>query len=821
LSAARDLEQALRATQAIGNTLVDVGNALNIQRQIDSRQSVYEARLRFEKDALKFDEEYAAGKYNAQIDATDDAQAFVDSWSTRYVDPSRTAPATDGDRLTAGEAEYRERMGKVAGTAWVRRRAEKQKLDLANDLRAVHVGLVDPSSSGPRQGADDLWNEFSERYPWLDRETFVEMSFGKAMEALARAGDEEGFRQVSDLVTNEQDRAIFVGPLEKTLRDAVQSRMSNQLQAANLAVKSATESTDPFVSRYSQLRDRLQTLVEDEGAREEALVDFFSQEISQTRSMGDLEATEAMAKMSLSPDAYASYASRKAALQAPVVTKLLKAAASVPGSNFVELAQDADGIVDPDDLESAKDAWVRTTRQNRRSLLVTEYARTGERGKLESMLDDALKAHDPSKPAWQQVDSAIDGEEWLDLVEQLNKVDAAKKDQAMAEDVLARRVILAPTAPAWDDVMARAGAAKGGKIANPAAAADLVARTQTIPSKLLDAMFADLRGTKEDKARGLQFLAGIAPLLEDPETASQINGFALSQSDPSANASSILAIQSMMPMLAQMQRDPDGSIPQKSIEPVLQTFESALERWQDAQPPLYDQRRFEDQLRGANVSRVMGFGATDPQTGTVTVTSFRNALKTAAADSLSRQGLDVSAAAELGDIAASRVLQQVVPAIGNVGLSREVVEQRVKAEVEAARNEYHLPTIAGRGFPSPVDKAVAPNATWDEATVVARLAEKGFKPESVTHVVPAMGEGNTWWLLVSEERVDRRTRKKVTVKDFVQVDVPPPAEQVPEQNLPIEERVRRAMERRASQAPNTASTKDLRNSGVLPFLLNP
>jgi hypothetical protein len=821
MSAARDLEQALRATQALGNTLVDVGNAINIQRQIDERQSVYNARIEADRAQGQMLLDFQNGKMNDAIDATVDMDAFIASYADRYLDPARTEPPKDGDRLTAAEAEYRERIGRTARELYVTRHAQRQKEQFQDDIRGVHAGLVDPATVGPNPDVATLWDEFSTRYPWLDRATFMEASFGKAMEALAKAGDEQGFRQVADLVTDDQDRVIYVGPLEKTMRDAVQSRISRQLEAASVAVKAASESTDPFVSRYSQLRDRLQTLVEDDGAREDAMVDFFSKEISQTRSMGDLEATEATAKMALSPDAYQAYTSRKAALQGPVITKMVKAASSVPGSNFVELATDADGLIDPDDLEAAKDAWVRTTKQNRRNLMVTEYARTGEREKIEKLLDDSLASFDMAKPAWLQVGDAIDGEEWLDLRAELDKVDAAKKAESVTEDVLARRVILAPGAPAWDDVMARTSAVRGGKIVDPVAAANVVAQTQTVPSKLLDAMFADLRGTKADKERGLRFLAGIAPLLDNPDSAAQINGFSLSQTDSSTNAASILAIQSMMPMLAQIDRGPDGSISDEAIAPVAQTFEAALERWQDAQPPLYDAKRFEDQLRGANVSKVMGVVATDSQTNTVTVTSFRNALKTAAADAMSKQGMDVSAAAELGDIASARVLRDIVPAIGNAGLSREVIEQRVRGEIEALKAEYHLPMLAGRGFPAPVDRAVAPNATWDEPTIVGRLAEQGIKPESVTHVLPAMGEGNTWWLLVSEDKVDRRTKKTVTSKRFVQVDIPLPQQEVPEATLPIEERVRRARERGRQQRSTIPPIKDLRNSGVLPFTLNP
>jgi len=825
MSAARDLEQALLATKALGNTLIDVGNAFNIQRQIDERQSVYNARLEADKAQGQMLLDFQGGKMNDTIDATVDMDAFISSYADRYLDPARTEQPQAGDRLTAAEAEYRERIGRTARELYVTRQAQRQKEQFHDDIRGVHAGLVDPTTVGPNPDVATLWDEFSTRYPWLDRSTFMEASYGKAMEALAKAGDEQGFQNVSALVTDPQDRTIYVGPLEKTMRDAVQARMSRQLEAAAVAVKTATESSDPFVSRYSQLRDRLETLVDDGGAREEAMVDFFAKEISQTRSMGDLEATDAMAKMALSPDAYDSYLSRKAALRAPVMTKMLKASASVPGSNFVELATNADGIIDPDDLESAKDAWVRTTKQNRRSKMVTEYANTGEREAFEQILDESLKRYDVNQPAWKQIGGAIDGQEWLDLRAELDKVDASKKAETVAEDVLARRVILAPGAPAWDDVMARTRAVRGGKIVDPMSAANVVAQTQTVPAKMLDAMFADLRGTKDDKVRGLRFLAGIAPLLDNPDSAAQINGFSLSSTDSSTNAASILAIQSMMPALATLQRGPDGSISDQDINAVAQTFEASLERWQDAQPPLYDAKRFEDQLRGANVSKVMGIVATDPQTNTVTVMSFRNALKTAAADSFAGQGLDVSAAAELGDIASARVLRDIVPAIGNAGLSRDVIEQKVKAEIEVLKSEYHLPTIAGRGFPAPVDRMVAPNATWDEAAVTAKLQEQGVTAESVTHVIPAMGEGNTWWALVTESKVDKRTRKAVSTKRFVQIDLPLPQEAASEASLPIEERIKRAqersMERRMQQQIPTVSPTQLRSSGVIPFMLNP
>ena len=828
LSAARDLEQALRATQALGNTLVDVGNALNIQRQIDDRKSVYDARLRFEKDSLKFEEEYAAGKYNGQIDATDDAQAFVDNWSTRYVDPSRTSPVAEGEQLTAGEAEYRERMGKLAGTAWVRRRAERQKIELTNDLRAVHVGLVDPTSVGPRQGADDLWQDFSRRYPGLDRATFMEASYGKALEALAKAGDEDGFNQVAAMVPQGDDSVLIVDPLRETLRGAVRNRVAEQLSAAATALKEAKESSAPFLSRYSQLRDRLDSLVDDDGARQETLVDFFSDEIKGARSRGDMEAADKMATMTLGPDALQDFRSRKAAMQVPMLTKEIKALASDPTPRqpgeptFAELVAEYGDMIDPDDLEAAKDSWVRNFKAYRRSLAVTEYMKTGDRGKIVSLMDAALDAWNPEAPAWSQIEGAMDGEEWLDIDAKLNEVDKKQADSNMVADVLSGRTrITSPTDPKFDVVLNQTGAIRNGKIGDPAVAAELVVRLQTVPARMLDAMYGDLRGTKEDKERALRFMSGIAPVLYDSESASQINGWKMSDADSAANQASVRAIESILPTLATLNRDATGAVSDQDISVVAQSFEAALERWQDAQVPAYDAKRFEDQLRGANVSTILGISTTDPQTNTVTVNSTRNAIKTAIANDLSKDGLDPTAAAELADIASVNVMRDSVPAIGNVGLSRSVMEDRVRAESAAVRERFHLPRIAGRGFPAPVERTVAPNANWDEAWAGQALEQMGIKPESVTHVMPAMGEGNSWWLLLNDAKVDPRTKKTVTGRKFVRIDGPMPQRAVPETSLTIDERVRRARERATRRSPAMPTPAQLRDTALLPFTFTP
>jgi hypothetical protein len=796
LSAARDLEQALRATQALGNTLVDVGNALNIQRQIDERQSIYDARLRAEQDEGRMLVDFQDGKMDAMIDATDDIDAFIGHYQGQYVDPARTQPAGPGDQLTAAEVEYRERIGKPAQQMYVRRRADQQKLKFARDARGVHAELVDPTSVGPSRDSETLWNEFSERYPWLDRATFTEATFGKALEALARSGDEAGFAQASALVTGGEDRTIVVEPLRKVLSDAVRARRASQLSMADLAMKEATSSASPFLGRYATLRDSLDSSVEDPGLRESTMIDFLTEEIKQTRSEGDLAASDAVAKMHLSPEGYAEFSRRKEALAAPVLTKVLKAYASDPDADFASYAESVAGRIDPDDLQTAYDARVRTVKEHRKSLMITEYLRTGDRARLEAMLDESFDRYDTARPEWSQIDENISGEEFNDLLDELDKIDEDRAQTAAAADIMARRVVLQPGDTKWDTVMAKAGAMRGGKIIDPQKAGELIVGTQTVPAKMLDAIYADLRGTGPERRRAIELLAEIAPLLEDPAAAAQINGFSLRDSDAGTNAATIRAIESVLPSLARMQRGQDGRLSDGDIQASAEAFNAALERWQDAQPPAIDARRYEDSLRANGILKIGGVNTFDPQTGLPSFPVYRNALKTAAATKLSRNGLPNEAAVELADVVASDVIAESYPAIGNVGMSKQVLEQKLEDRVSATVASYHLPTIGGRGFTSPVPRLAAPNASWDEARAVAMLKEKGVESDAVTHVFPSLGDGNSWYVL---------SRDKKGTMNYVQIDLGRPAVAAP---LTVEQRIQQARERRAASKSKPASWID-------------
>lgn len=818
LSAARDLEQALRATNALGSTLIQTGNALNIQRQIDDRRAITQARMAAEKAEAQMLLDFQGGKLNNAIDATDDIEAFKGSWSDRWFDPRRTEPPQPGDALTVAEADYRERIGRVAQQMYVKRRGELQQQQFSEDIRGVHVGLVDPTSVGPQPDAETLWNEFSQRYPWLDRATFMEASYGKALEALATAGDQRTFEQVAAGITSDRDRTILVDPLVDKLTRSAAANVTQRLQAAQLSLKEATESTAPFASRFAQLNDRLESLVDDDAMRESVRVEFLAGEITRAANVQQMNAAEEVANQTLSDEGKAEFARLKAAQMKPTVTKFLKAQAMDPSSDYASVRNEAAGIVDPDDLATSDATRVRTVRDARKQAVQNTYMKENDRAAIEDLILESFQRYDPSRPQVEQVQDAISPDEALDLMDELDRIDASRKDVATAEDVMSRRMVIPPGAPAWDKVMAQVGAVRNGRVVDPVAAAMVVQQTQTVPSKMIDAVYADLRSPSRDEVkRGVRFLAALAPALSDPAIASRINGFSLSQTDASANAATVLAINSTLPLLSGLQRGQDGSVSEQDIEAATEAFSSTLKGWQESQPPAFDQKRFEDHLRGANIATVGGISTTDSQTNTITVSSYRNAVKTAAANELAKQGLDVTAAAELADKVSSRMLADTMPTVGNVGLSKEVVERRLADNVAMVRAAHHLPTVGGRGFASPAARDWAPRAEWDEQAATAKLAEQGIAPESITHVMPAIGEGNTWWILVSDKG---RGRNAQPTTRFVQVDleVAPIAQQ-----LSPQERMEKALEgaRARQQQRSVVTPKDLSKSGIAPFLITP
>lgn len=818
MSAARDLEQALRATQALGTTLVQTGNALNIQRQIDQR-SRYQSRDASDKTISKLLLDAQGGKLNAVMDQSD-MDTFVGLYANGYSNPDRSEPARPGEDLTVDEADYRERVGKVATQLYIARRSERQKLDFANDAKAVHTGLVDPTESWPNRPAVEVEAEFTQRYPWLDHDTFMEAVYGKALEALAKNGDRDGFGAVAALIERDDDRTIYVESLRRTLDSAATMRINGELGAASSALKKAQESTAPIAARYAELRDTLGASVSDPGARESTEVDFLAGEIRAGRSVGELNAIDEIARRNLGPEGLAEYQRRKDASRSQVIEDHLQAAAASASPEFSEILKDARGMVAPDVMARAEAAYIKSTRERRRSAIVTEYLRTGDRDSLEQMMAASFDQFDPAKSITDQVGDAIDGEEYLDLLSALDEVDKKTGDRRMVGSIMSRQTVVeSPRDERLSKVLYQTGAVANGHVGDVTAATAVVLNTQVVPEKLLNAVYRDLAGSRADKERAIKFLASVAPVLNDREAARNIIGWSMNVEDPSASPAIVRAAQSMIPMLATLQRsDESGVISDADAARAVEAFETELERKQDSTPPVMNKTQFENLLIANDISSIGGMSTVDPSSGLPTVAGVERAVMQTAAAQLSKRGIGKQTAVELGQIAAARVVESIVPAYGNAGMSRAAIETRVNGEVAALLEEYHVPSIDGAGLGAS-DKSFAPFAKWDEAAFKAKALEQGIDTKSITNAWPVVGEGNSWCCIV-KERKQGRGGKIVEQSRFVTIDLPQLREAAPmtadEQRKFIEERVQAA--RLRSKEPNP-SPRDLGWSAA--FLLNP
>lgn len=813
MSAARDLEQALRATQALGGTLIQTGNALNIQKQIEARgkamsdadaerkrradeaADVDASALRAIMDSAKLKQRINDGSLDAVVASTD-MDTFVASQLAGYE-----------ARTPAGNDYYRKAMSNYASDGYVAVRSGMQKKQLATDINGLHARMLMSDPAGPQLPADEEYALLAQRHPYVDRNTFYE-SWSKGLEAIARAGERDRFDALASTVSDPSMRSLFVDPLRPVLANAVSAMDADRMRSAEMAQKQALESAAPFGTRLSGYRDALAASGIDQETSAWQMSEFLVESMKRASSLEELHAID-VASDGLPESAKANYDSKKNALRKPMSKSYLDAASRDPAMDYGAIRADVEGLVDPDDIAIADERYVQHVVSRRKTAVVTEYLKNNDRVEIEGMLRDAFAKYDPSKPAWQQVQSAIDGDELTSLYSVLESIDKENADRVFVQDVINGSVrIPTPKDGNWAKVLAGSGAVRNGRIGDVGAATAVVLRTQMVPQDLLQAMYSDLSGSKDDKVRALRFLGMVAPVINDPQQAKDIVGGDMNTTDPAANPAIVRAAQSVIPMLATLQRaDPSGLISDADSARVLEAFESAKERFQEATPPTFNRTSFENLLVANDISRIGKFSTVDGATNLPTATGVERAIMQESASRLAKRGIGNDAAVELGQIVAARVIREMVPAFGNAGMSKDAIERRIDGEAGAIIEEYHTPTYGGRGIGMPTDKSFAPFAKWDEAAFKARAEGMGLSPDSVVNAWPVTGEGNSWCCLVRDRKQDRKG-KVVEQDKFVIVDLPmqeQPVQMTPEDVVrKIDERVEAARQRAANPKPSRA-----------------
>lgn len=780
LSAARDLEQALRATQALGNTLVDVGNALNIQRQIDDRKSVYDARLRFEKDSLKFEEEYAAGKYNGQIDATDDAQAFVDNWSTRYVDPSRTAPVAEGEQLTAGEAEYRERMGKLAGTAWVRRRAERQKELLKEYARGEIVGLVDPIDQGSKYDVESGFRAAQERFPYLNRLDYVSAVPVAAMEAMANSGDIAGVERIAASFTDDRERNAYVAPI-------IRSARVNAARIANERMNYIELETSKILTRGGNVADRVNDVIDlvhsiepDEESAGVFTVKTLAEMAKNAGSVEQLRSIDAAVEGAViagtvSGTTMESWKSAKSAFASKITKNVLTNLAADPESDFGAQARDAldSGLVSMDDVADLAESHIRR-RNNALEVAAIATANLGKYDDVVKGLTDAVAMYDRNRPEWDQPDGAISMRSAQQIIEAVEKSMENDDDSSRFEAVVAGVATAKPDDSKWRKWLDGNGLASGTVIDGNRLGM-IMEQSKVIPHAAVDAILSGLRRTTPDatdpeRARMRESIVAVmrvAPYLTGPSMMAQFTAFELKNTDPVANAPVIKALRETLPVMASMPRQADGGYSQEQVDAVMGVMESNIKRYANTTVVDFNAREIQNRLNASTLGRASEIKATiaHPEWFTLdktgkssirvspgqpmTLDAIFVATQEAMSLALQNDGVGASTASALAEIAATEVINDTVNVIGDNAFDAENYANRVNERINSIRSDYVYATVDGKTF-GYVERNDG-TKRWDEK-IEAELKSSIPAGASVTAVFPyPLSDGNFWGVVFEKD----------------------------------------------------------------------
>jgi hypothetical protein len=225
-------------------------------------------------------------------------------------------------------------------------------------------------------------------------------------------------------------------------------------------------------------------------------------------------------------------------------------------------------------------------------------------------------------------------------------------------------------------------------------------------------------------------------------------------------------------MLGNLQRGADNKVDDKQLDAVLQAFDATVKDWSMSGGQSYDKQRFEEMLRttrmydGSSGSiRFDGAVAKPDMNGNVGQ-PFKSLLSNKFFDQFVQSGIPKESAIQYADWATARLMNNIIPVVGNAGLSEDAIKERMTEQVDAMKGAFHVPMIDGRGFGTIVPRAMAPNATWEEPMVTKALAEQNIKKSQVTDVCPSIGDGNSWWVMAtSKDRKGNETRR------FVQIDL--------------------------------------------------
>jgi hypothetical protein len=766
--AAQDLEQAMQVVSQVGTAFSQFGQLARMDAAMTERADVYEAQMAAAKRVADLQQRFQKGELNPLIDGT-----------PNVVDFAETAASGYNARTPAGNAVWQRAVQGAATDLYLRRSAESQKQASEQFLRSQVAGFfLDNVPDALRATPDQMYEDASARFPWMDRTTFMSGTYGLALKQAAEMGDQTMFDRISRDLTDPQERLLLSDVQRPDLRRKIAANESARMTLVAQQAKQLTTSTAPLTERFLAMNDVLEQNIPNPALRDGMARDFLNEQLDKATDPEQYDAIVAMSE-TLSTESQASVRATATAKIVPLLTNAMQGAAKNGDPTFFRLRNRlVEAGAPADTIATSEQTFIRAQEDNILRQVANTYALspTAEtRDTIATRLSEV-----PYDPNLSAIENAERNAASIDLLQRVDaeftKIDKMGETRRLVDDVMNRHVILSPSDPQWKDVLQQTGAVQQSTI-NPAVAATVVFQTQTMPAGLLDTLYGSLNGRPDQRDAALDFIARLAPLYQDDAMA-QVIGFNVRETDTAGNAPIIMAVRDVLSdrSVTSLPRDQDGNLAGEAIAALRSVFASALDRNQDARLPTLPSLEIQNAFVINGVTRIGGYSITNAAAPLPTIATIQNAVAQTAAATLNRLGVSGSALNDLAIETATRTISQWNPLSGNWTPDRRAIDQQIEAEAKRVYENHVYPKVGKQTFAAYERGPDYPTMQWDQ-----RLADDWFKANNipddrVVSVVPVLySNDNSYHVFVRTGEPDVDGRYPVNIRTMRLVPPEPAA----------------------------------------------
>jgi hypothetical protein len=728
--AAQDLEQAMQVVSQVGTAFSQFGQLARMDAAMTERDDVYSTQMAAAKRVAELQQRFQKGELNQLIDGT-----------PNVVDFSEMAAGGYNARTPAGNAVYQRAVQGAATELYLRRSSESQKQASEQFLRSQVAGFfLDNVPDALRATPDQMYQDATARFPWMDRTTFMSSTYGLALKQAAEMGDRAMFDRIAGDIQDPTERLLLADVNRPDLRRKIAANESARMTVVAQQMKLLTTSTAPLTERYLAMTDVLQQNVQDPALRDGMSRDFLNEQIDKAKDPELYDAIVAMSE-TLSPESQASVRSTATAKIVPLITNAMQGAAKNGDDTFFRLR---DRLVDAgapaDTIATSEQTFIKAQEDNVLRQAANTYALSPTEETRDTIATRLAEVqYDPNLSA---IENAKRKAVSIDLLQRVDsefaKIDKMGETRRLVDDVMNRNIILTPSDPKWNDVIQQSGAVRQSTI-NPAAAANLVLQTQTMPAGLLDSLYGSLNGRLDQRDAALEFISRLAPLYQNDAMA-QVTGFNVRDTDTAGNATVIMAVRDILSdkTVAGLPRDQDGNLTTAAIPALRSMFASAVDRNQDARLPTLPSGEITNAFVINGVSRIGGYSITNASAPLPTLATIQSAVAQAAAANLNGLGVTGSALNDLSLEATQRVMSQWNPVAGSWTPDRRAIETQIATEAKRVYENHVYPKVGERTFAAYERGSDYPSMQWDQPLVDAWLKTNNIPADRVESIVPVM-----------------------------------------------------------------------------------